>query len=130
MPTSVEWKLNTGIAEGPQFALTGAVQVDAYDRIAVTVPTSAAAAEVEVDIQPGGAGRVRLLLVRSSTYGDNLRYKVHDTGNPDRALNDALFLVGAGALELLEAPLDKLLVINTLGRPATLEILVGRQATP
>jgi len=46
-------------------------------------------------------------------------------------LNDAVFLVGAGSLDLLEdtaAPLDKLLVTNTTGQDVVLEIIVGRAA--
>jgi hypothetical protein len=57
---------------------------------------------------------------------------VHDNTTPERTLNDALFLIGAGSLDLLEdaaAPLDKLLVTNTTGQEVVLEIVVGRKAT-
>ncbi len=132
MPTSIVWKLNAEIASGPGAALASAVVVDAYDRISVTVPHTAANPpnEVEVDVQPGAAGRVRFLLIRSSDYGANLKFKVHDAANPAHVLDDSLFLVGAGGVGLLESPIDKLFVINTLGHAATLEILVGRQAVP
>jgi len=55
MATSISWKLNVSIPSGPSLALSSAVSVDAYDRIAVTVPNTTAAppAEVEVDVQPG-----------------------------------------------------------------------------
>lgn len=131
MPTSIAWKLSVDIPSGPSLALASAVSVDAYDRIAVTVPHSAAIppAEVQVDVQPGAVGHVKFLVIRSDSYGDNLKYKVHDTANPARALDDTLVLVGAGALDLLGAQLDKVLIINTLGHPANIEILVGRQAT-
>jgi hypothetical protein len=81
-----------------------------------------------VDVQPGAAGKVKLLLIRSTKYGNNLKYQVHDNTAPERVLNDALFLVGAGSLELLEAPLDKLLVTNTTGQDVVLEIIVCRTA--
>jgi hypothetical protein len=130
MATSISWKLNVSIPSGPSLALSSAVSVDAYDRIAVTVPNTTAAppAEVEVDVQPGAVGRVRFLVVRSDVYGDNLKYKVHATANPEQALNDTLVLVGAGSVALLGAQVDKLIFINTLGHDANLEILVGRQA--
>jgi len=128
MATSISWKLNVSIPSGPSLALSSAISVDAYDRIAVTVPTAVAPVEVEVDVQPGAVGRVRFLVVRSDIYGDNLKYKVHATGNPEQTLNDTLILVGAGSLGLLGAQVDKLIFINTLGHDANLEILVGRQA--
>jgi hypothetical protein len=131
MPTSISWRLTIDIPSGPSLALGSAIAVEAYDRIAITVPHSAAGppAEVEVDVQPGAVGRVKFLVIRSDSYGDKLLYKVHATGNPARVLDDTLVLVGAGALDLLGAPVDKLLIINTLGHPANIEIIVGRQAT-
>jgi hypothetical protein len=132
MQTSISWALGVHIPSGPNLTLTSALQVDAYERISLTVPHSAAAppAEVEVDVQPGPTDRVRLLLIRSSVYGDDLQVKVHATGNPAHALNDTLFLVGEGNLGLLGADLDKLFIINTLGQEATIEIIVGRLVTP
>lgn len=133
MPTNISWKLNVEIQSGPNLVVTNTVQADAYDRIEVKVPDSTAApTATTVDVQPGAAGKVQLLLIRSTKYGDNLKYKVHDNTTPERVLNDAVFLVGAGSLDLLEdpaAPLDKLLVTNTTGQDAVLEIIVGRTAT-
>jgi hypothetical protein len=132
MPTNISWKLNLEIQSGPSIIVTNTVQADAYDRIEVKVPDSTAApAATTVDVQPGAAGKVKLLLIRSSKYGNNLKYKVHDNATLERVLNDALFLVGAGSLDLLEdpaAPLDKLLVTNTTGQDVVLEIIVGRRA--
>lgn len=131
MAIEIAWKLSVDIPSGPGLTMSSVVDVEAYDRIAVKVPNSTASppAEAAVDVQPGAAGKVRFLLVRSDAYGDDLTFKVHDTANPARALNDALLLVGEGSLSLLESPLDKLLVTNTLGRDVTIEILVGRLAT-
>jgi hypothetical protein len=133
MATNISWKLNLEIQSGPNIIVTNAVQADAYDRIEVRVPDSTASpATTTVDVQPGAAGKVKLLLIRSTRYGDNLKYQVHDNTTPERVLNDAVFLVGAGSLDLLEdpaAPLDKLLVTNTTGQDVVLEIIVGRTAT-
>jgi hypothetical protein len=133
MPTNISWKLNVEIQSGPSIIVTNAVQADAYDRIEVKVPNSTASppTKTTVDVQPGAAGKVKLLLIRATRYGDNLTYQVHDTSTPERVLNDAVFLVGAGSLDLLEdpaAPLDKLLVTNTTGQDVVLEIIVGRSA--
>jgi hypothetical protein len=132
MPTNISWKLTLEIQSGPNIIVTNAVQADAYDRIEVKIPDSTAdPTATTVDVQPGAAGKVKLLLIRSTTYGDNLKYKVHDEITPERVLNDAVFLVGAGSLALLEdynAPLDKLLVTNTTGKDVVLEIIVARNA--
>lgn len=132
MPISISWKLNVQIQSGPSVVIANTLQVDAFDRIEVTVPdTTAAPAETTVNVQPGAAGMVKFVLIRSNKYGDNLKYKVHDTTADERSLNDALFLVQAGGLDLLEdagAALDRLLVTNTTGDDVVLEILVGRDA--
>lgn len=133
MPTNISWKLDLEIQSGPNITVTNAVQADAFDRIEVKVPdTTALPTATTVDVQPGAAGKVKLLLIRSTKYGDNLKYQVHDNSTPERTLNDAVFLTGAGSLDLLEdatAPLDKLLVTNTTGQDVVLEIIVGRTAT-
>jgi hypothetical protein len=126
MPTSIAWKFSLDIPSGPSLALSSAVSVDAYDRIAVTIAD--AAADVQVDIQPGATGRVKFVMVRSDVYGDNLKYKVHAAANPAHSLTDTLILVGTGALDLLGAQLDALFISNTLGHAANIEIIVGRQA--
>jgi hypothetical protein len=132
MPTNISWKLSVEIQSGPNIIVTNAVQADAYDRIEVKIPDSTAdPTATTVDVQPGAAGKVKLLLIRSTKYGDNLKYKVHEDTTPERVLNDAVFLVGAGSLALLEdytAPLDKLLVTNTTGQDVVLEIIVARNA--
>lgn len=132
MPTNVTWKLNLEVQSGPKAQVANTVQVDAYDRIQITVPdTKPSPAATTVDIQPGAVGKVKVLFIQSNRYGDDLTFQVHDNTTDEIALNDALFLAGKGGIELLEgttAPLDKLLITNTTGQPAILEIIVGRSA--
>lgn len=131
MPTNITWKLNLEVQSGPKVLEAKTVQVDAFDRIEVTVPDTTGGSAVEIDIQPGAPGKIKVLLIRSNNYDDKLTYQVHDDQADVRVLNDALFLVGGGSLDLLEdtsAPLDKLLVANGTGKPAIVEIIVGRAA--
>ena len=132
MPTNITWKLNLEVQSGPKVSEARTVQVDAFDRIQVTVPDDAVTpGPLEIEIQPGGPGQIKVLLIRSNVYGDDLKYQVHDNTTDERVLNDALFLAGGGSLDLLEdaaAPLDKLLVSNKTGGPVLLEIIVGRTA--
>jgi hypothetical protein len=101
MATSISWELNVSFPSGPSLALSSTISVDAYDRIAVTVPTAVAPVGVDVDAQPGAVGRVRFPVVRSDVCGDNLKYKVHAAANTEQTLNDTLVVVGAGSLALL-----------------------------
>ena len=128
MPINISWKLNVQVASGPSYVVANALQVDALDRIEVTVPDSVT---TTVDVQPGAAGKTKFLLIRSSRYDANVKYFVHDNTTTQRSLTEALFLVAAGGLELVEspaAPLDKLVVDNTTGGNVVLDILVGRDA--
>jgi hypothetical protein len=99
MQTQIAWKVSMEILSGPNLTLASAVQVDAYDRIEVKVPdTTSSPSAATVDVQPDAAGKVKMLLIRSVKYGDNLKYKVHDTSTPERVLNDALFFGWGGQL--------------------------------
>lgn len=133
MSTSISWKLNLEVQGGPKVLVTNAVQVDAFDRIEVTVPdTTTGPNATTIDVQPSPVGKIKILLIRSSRYGDDLKYRIHDNTTDERVLNDAVFLAGAGSLDLLEdaaAPLDKLLITNTTGQDVVVEIIVGRSAT-
>jgi len=129
MSTNIAWKLQLEVPAGPQLSYANAVEVDAVDRIAVTIPDSTPApAATTVDVQPGAAGKVKLLLIRASAYGPHVEYQVHAAANPKRVLSDALFLVDSGPIDLLGTPLDKLLITNTSGSPVSVEVIVGRAA--
>lgn len=132
MATNVSWKLNLAIQSGPSVTISNAVQVDAFDRIEVIVPdTTSSPTATTVDVQPSAVGKIKVLLIRSNKYGDQLKYRIHDNTTDERVLNDAIFLTGAGSLDLLEdpsAPLDKLLITNTTGQDVIVEIIVGRTA--
>jgi hypothetical protein len=129
MPTNIAWKLELDIPSGPKVNYANAVEVDAIDRIAVSIPDSSAApAATTVEVQPGAAGKVKLLLIRASEYGAKVEYQVHDAAATKRVLSDALFLVDSAPIDLLGTPLDKLLITNTSGRAVDVEVVVGRDA--
>jgi hypothetical protein len=129
MPTNIAWKFVLDVPGGPQVSHANAVEVDAVDQIAVVIPdTTATPAPTTVEVQPGAAGKVKLLLIRASTYGPKVEYQVHDATAPKRVLSDALFLVDAAPIDLLGTPLDKLLITNTSGQDVDVEVVVGRTA--
>jgi hypothetical protein len=129
MPTNIAWKLTLDVPSGPQLSRASAVEVDAVDRIAVTIPdTSAAPAATTVEVQPGAAGRVKLLMITASKYGPDVEYQVHDSSATAQVFSDALFLADSGAIDLLGTPFDNLLITNTSGADVDVEIVVGRAA--
>ena len=126
MPLNITWTLNVQVSGGPNLANSEKIDIDAYDRVTVTLDSTASKT---LEVQPGGAGKVNFLLVRSSKYGDNLTFKVNAAGNPAHKLTGPLVLVGADGVALLDEPPNTLIITNNLPQPAAvIEILVGRKA--
>jgi hypothetical protein len=129
MPTNIVWKLTLDVPAGPQVSHTSSIAVDAVDHIAVTIPdTSATPAATEVEVQPGAAGTVKLLMISASSYGPDVEYQVHNAAADALVLSDALFLADSAAIDLLGTPFDNLLITNTSGADVDVEIVVGRTA--
>jgi hypothetical protein len=127
MPEKISVLLNVQVVGGPKISEAKTLDVQAYDKIDVTIADGAA--DEDVEIQPGGAGQVQFLLIRSDQYGDKLTYKVNSAGASPVILDAQHVLIGAGAVGLLGAAPTKLLFSNALGKVATVHILVGRKAT-
>src|SRR5215218_4057138 len=124
MPEKINWTLNVQVVGGPKMAASKTVEVDAYDKIQVTV----AVEEVkEVEVQPGTKkGRVQFLLINSDQFGDNddtLTYQVDD-GDPI-ALDAPQLFVGDGAVGSLgktpDDPPKILTFSNKLSEAASIE---------
>jgi hypothetical protein len=127
MPETIIIDIAAAVASGPTIKAGRTVVVDAYDKLSVSVPDGAS--DLEVEIAPGGAGSVKLLLVTSSAYGDDLTYTVNADATA-HALDQPHVLTGAGAVALLDAAASKLTFSNGLGADADVQILIGRDATP
>jgi hypothetical protein len=129
MPETIVLTVGAEVASGPTVKESRALTVDAYDKISVTVPDGTT--NLEVLLQPGGTGSVRLLIVKSSQYGDALKYTVN-TGATDHVLDQPHVLIGTGAVGLFGAEPTKLVFDNALGpgKDAQIQVLVGRDATP
>jgi hypothetical protein len=129
MSEKINWTLNVQVVGGPRYSTSSAVTVDAYDKIQITV--DAQDTDKVVEVQPGAAGRVQFLLISSNQFGDDLTYKVNNTGNAIQ-LNAQHLLVGEGAVGLLGASSPNTVSFtNKLTPPqdVNIEILVGRNVT-
>ena len=126
MTESINWSLNIQVIGGPKVMASDTKEIEAYDKIEVTI--EAETADKEVEIQPGATDSVEFLLIKSDTYSEDLTYKVF---GQDKIIKlDALqVFIGNGAVELLTGPPEKLVFTNGLTTPVSIEILVGRMAT-
>jgi hypothetical protein len=129
MPETIILTVTAEVASGPTLKESRTLSVDAYDKISVTVPDGTSSLDVE--LQPGGAGSVRLLIIKSSQYGDALKYTVN-TGATEHVLDHPHVLTGTGAVGLFGSEPTKLVFDNALGpgKDAQIQILIGRDATP
>lgn len=130
MAEKINWAVDVQIVGGPKIAVSQTVSVDAYDKIEVVVAEGTDAEDIEV--QPGGAGQVQFLLIRSNKYDANLTYSINaPVGTPgDRIKLDALqVLIGEGAVGLLGDPPQTLYFYNQVDQDVAIQILVGRKAT-
>lgn len=122
---------NIVVSDGPAFVLKRTLEVEAYDRIDVSVPASPATTDKEVGLQPGGPGKVQFIAIVSDSYDDDLTYKINDITADSRALDQPHLLAGKGALSLFDSasPPAKLFFSNAGSDEANVQILIGRKAT-
>jgi hypothetical protein len=116
------WSVMVKAVKGPQLSPSGSMDVEAYDKLAVTVD---AGATQQVDLSPGGAAAVTCLVVSPAVPDAQLTY---DVGGKDIALDQPHILLG-GAVALAGDP-TSLTFTNGTANEATIDILVGRDATP
>jgi hypothetical protein len=106
---------------------TGVVEVDAYDKISATV---AAGKTVKVSVAPGTWATVSLLIIRPSVTDGSVKYS-SNSGGPQIEQDATHSLIGVGAVSLLGAGSAELEFANiNTGTDATVDILLGRDATP
>lgn len=132
MTEKINWTLNVQVVSGPKIMASDTIDVDAYDKIEVTIDPEAT--DKEVQIQPGDIEKVKFLLIRSDQYGERLTYKVNEKTEKAVIKLDSLQLfIGVGAIGLfIKSPtklfFTNLLVVDGKGIPASIQILVGRKA--
>jgi hypothetical protein len=127
MPETIVVTVSADVASGPKLKESRTLAIDAYDKISVTVPDGTS--DLDVDLQPGGAGSIQLLIVKSSVYGADLKYTIN-ADTTDHVLDQPHVLIGTGSVGLYGAEPTKLVFDNALGSDAQIQILVGRDATP
>lgn len=136
----INWTLNVSIPGGPTISASSPLTIEAYDMIEVEIPYGNDYTQVQ--ILPGSNDAVKFLLIKADVFADtaghNLVYKVNDGTNEsaDISLTTPLHLfLGSGCVKILEISPNNLMFKNELtengdGIPVSVQILVGRDATP
>jgi hypothetical protein len=126
MPTSIAVNISVSITNGPSQLITHSLPVDAYDMIKVKVPDTTT--DMKVELQPGAADQVRLLVVSCDRYSDKVSYKVNDATEV-YPLDSPHVLVGLGGVKMLDSAPTTLKLSNASGGDIQVAVLIGRKAT-
>lgn len=121
MAEKINWNFVVQALNGPSVSGAGNLEVEAYDKIAVTIT---AGETKQVNLVPSGT--VSLLVINPVVSNADLSY---DVGGNAVALDGPHVLIGAGAVSLLGGAAN-LSFTNNTAADATVEILIGRDATP
>lgn len=121
MAEKIDWNFVVQALNGPSVSGAGTLEIEAYDKIAVTI---AAGATQQVNLAPSGT--VSLLIINPAVPDVDLSY---DVGGNAVALDGPHMLIGTGAVSLLGGAAN-LSFTNDTAADATIEILLGRDATP
>ncbi len=124
MPITINCTLKADVVGGNSTAATHQITPEAYDVLAVDVT---AGGTETVEVQPGAAGQVQLLLITSDYYGTDQTYEVDGSGT-SIALDAPLLLVGTGAAGLLGA-INEIAFTAPAGQDVAIQVVVGRNAT-
>lgn len=121
--TTIKYAVDVQVTGGPRLNFNDKIEVDAYDRLDVVVPKGGA--EKTVEVQPGAAGAVRLLVIRSSDASADVSFK---NGAGFVGLENPVLLAG-GAVGMLDAAPQEMKFKNETDADVTVTIIVGRDAT-
>lgn len=124
MPEEIKWAVTFDITAGPKVYESQKTPVDAYDKISVVVAPGTS----DVELQPGTANKVSLLVIKSSKYDKKLTYSP-DAGTTTYAVDGPHVLIGAGAVALLKTDPKTLQFVNGTTEDIAIDILVGREAS-
>jgi hypothetical protein len=128
MPETIKYSLSFQVVGGTSVPVAGQLTADAVEKIQVAVP--AGATDLTVNLQPGGADLGQFLLIKASAYSEDLTYKVNDAAATAIVLDAPHVFIGAGAVAILDDEPTTLLFSNATAADVTIDILLGRDATP
>lgn len=129
MSKSIQVAIRVAIGNSYSTSVNRTLSVEAYDVIEVIV--NKGDADRKITMQPGDEDQVQLLLVTATDYDTGLKYTLNTSAGAGAELIDLdspLLLVGHGALGLLGGAPESIFLTNGSDKPATVTIVVGRNA--
>jgi len=115
--------LSVQIQSGPSFSVAWTLTADAYDRATITVKKTQTG---KLQLQPGAATNVLLMVLTSTDYSGNVTYKLDGTA---MKITGPQIVAGPGLVAALPAPPQNLTFDNTAGAAdVTLDVLILRTA--
>ncbi len=127
MSETIKYSLSFQVVGGTTIPITGEIYPEAYEKIKIDIPTGTD--DLSVNLQPDGTNLGEFLLIKASTYGSELTYKVNDASATEIVLDGPHVFIGKGAVGILDSSPVILLFSNNTGEDVTVEILLGRDAT-
>ncbi len=121
MSEKINWNFVAQVLKGPSVSAAASIDIDAYDKFKITIPDSVTQT---VNLVP--AGTISLLIISPKIPDEDLSYDL--SGSPVK-LDGPHALIGTGAVNLLGG-VTSLTFTNATGADASIEILIGRDATP
>ena len=126
MPEKLKWSFAVQVAGGPTIAHSGEMEVDAYVKLAVSIPPGR---EQPVEIFPGDGVSAQVFVISPTKPSESLTCTVGEGTEPVK-LDGPHILIGAGAVGLFAAEIGTVTFLNDTAEEANVSILVGRDATP
>jgi hypothetical protein len=126
----LNWSVSIQVSGGPNLTISALSEhVEAIDRITVDVEPG----ETTLDLQPGSVGQIRLLVIESSAYADELTFFLLEgtttwPTNSGVPLNHGPQIYAASTGGLLGMDPKQLKLSNGTGASVTISIFVAREA--
>ena len=128
MAEVIKYSLSFQVVGSTSVPVNGMLEPEAYSKIQVEVP--AGASDLAVNLQPSGTKLAEFLLIKSSKYATDLTYKINSAAGTPIILDGPHVFIGNGAVAILDSDPTQLLFSNALSEDVTIDILLGRDATP
>lgn len=128
---NISWVVNVQVdGRVAMSASTAAETAEAIDSLQVTIAPEDT--DKVVDLMPGPGSAVKLLIIKSSRYGDDLEFKASDgTSDSDPVTLTAPQVYAGGSVALFGLNPNQLKFTNTSAtKGADIAIFVARDATP
>lgn len=132
MSETIKWTTNLAVSNGPSFAFTDKVLVDAYEKLQVEVKKEAAST-VPVSLLPEDVDAT-VLVIAASAYRkegeDKTVTYILGSDTTAKVLAGAIVLTNASAVQDMLGANKTITFTNNLTVDIIVDILVGREAGP